>query len=180
MLREQYVIEQVMFYNSARAHEVWGLPQPPDIVTFAKKMLTAGYFSTHDMRPKEAYRIFNTWMGDPVRLEMLKAVSQEVRSRGLLTSCRESGAILLDGLKQLEARYPSLVHSARGQGPFCAIDCHTAEQRGAIISTLHNKGFNVGGSGELAIRFRPSLIFQPHHASLFLDAMDSTLTELSR
>ena len=28
------------------AHEHWNLPEPPDFVTFAKKMLTGGFFCT--------------------------------------------------------------------------------------------------------------------------------------
>ena len=54
------------------AHEHWGLEDPPDIVTFAKKLQIGGYFSKPEKRPKEAYRIFNTWMGDPAKMLMLK------------------------------------------------------------------------------------------------------------
>ena len=49
------------------AYEHWGDVQP-DIVTFAKKMQVSGYYTTRDFRPKSAYQIFNTWMGDPLRL----------------------------------------------------------------------------------------------------------------
>jgi 4-aminobutyrate aminotransferase/(S)-3-amino-2-methylpropionate transaminase len=31
-----------------RAHEKWGLSEPPDYVTFAKKLLTGGYFFKGD------------------------------------------------------------------------------------------------------------------------------------
>ena len=53
------------------AHDHWGLEQPPDIVTFAKKAQIAGFFSGPSMRPKEGYRIFNTWMGDPAKVLLL-------------------------------------------------------------------------------------------------------------
>lgn len=36
-------------------------------------------------------------------------------------------------------------------------------------------GFMVGPCGETSIRFRPSLIFQPKHAHLFLDGFESVL-----
>lgn len=49
------------------AHEYWGLSSPPDIVCFSKKMLTGGYYYKSDVRPKEAYRIFNTWVRQRVR-----------------------------------------------------------------------------------------------------------------
>ena len=47
------------------AHEYFDLPEAPDMVTFSKKMLTGGIFHKKDLRPKQAYRIFNTWVGDP-------------------------------------------------------------------------------------------------------------------
>ena len=36
-----------------RAHEHWDLPEPPDIVTFAKKMLTGGYFFRKEFMPAQ-------------------------------------------------------------------------------------------------------------------------------
>ena len=46
-------------------HEWFDLKESPDIVTFSKKMLTGGLFHKSSLRPKQAYRIFNTWVGDP-------------------------------------------------------------------------------------------------------------------
>jgi hypothetical protein len=36
-----------------RAHEAWGLPTPPDIVVFAKKMQLGGLYMNKALRPKE-------------------------------------------------------------------------------------------------------------------------------
>lgn len=44
------------------AHEYWQLDNPPDIVTFAKKMQVSGFFLKGEFRPAQAYRIYNTWM----------------------------------------------------------------------------------------------------------------------
>jgi 4-aminobutyrate aminotransferase/(S)-3-amino-2-methylpropionate transaminase len=49
-------------------HEYFGLSGPPDIVTFSKKMLTGGFYHKPELRPKQPYRIFNTWVGDPSKL----------------------------------------------------------------------------------------------------------------
>ena len=38
---------------------------PPDIVPFSKKMLTGGFYHKPELRPKQPFRIFNTWVGDP-------------------------------------------------------------------------------------------------------------------
>ncbi len=47
------------------AHEHFNLDGPPDMVTFSKKMITGGIYFKQELRPKQPYRIFNTWIGDP-------------------------------------------------------------------------------------------------------------------
>ena len=42
-------------------------------MTFSKKMQVAGYYTKKDLMPAAAYRVFNTWMGDPARMLMLEA-----------------------------------------------------------------------------------------------------------
>src|SRR5262249_43228554 len=54
------------------AHEAWGLDDPPDIVTFSKKMQIGGYYCREDFFPAEPLRIFNTFLGDPLRLAQLE------------------------------------------------------------------------------------------------------------
>ena len=38
-------------------------------------------------------------------------------------------------------------------------------------------GFQIGGSGDVAIRFRPALTFEPKHAHMFLEGFESVLKE---
>ena len=47
-------------------------------------------------------------MGDPIRLVMLKAVAAEIRSKDLLSQFRESGDVLLSGLRELEVQWSPL------------------------------------------------------------------------
>jgi 4-aminobutyrate aminotransferase/(S)-3-amino-2-methylpropionate transaminase len=51
-------------------HEWFDLKDSPDIVTFSKKMLTGGLYHKADLRPKQPYRIFNTWVGDPGKVRL--------------------------------------------------------------------------------------------------------------
>lgn len=46
-----------------------------------------------------------------------------------------------------------------------------------IDSVIVLLGIHIGGSGEIHIRLRPSLIFQSHHAEIFLDKFDQVLRE---
>lgn len=69
-------------------HAHWNLSSPPDIVTFSKKAQTAGYFFGDRMLvPDKAYRQFNTWIGDPARVIMSKAVINEILDKNLVEQC---------------------------------------------------------------------------------------------
>ncbi|XP_066943437.1 4-aminobutyrate aminotransferase, mitochondrial [Macrobrachium rosenbergii] len=160
------------------AHEHFNLPEAPDIVTFSKKMLTGGYYCKKEFLPSQGYRIYNTWMGDPGKVIMLEEVIRVVKRDHLLENVQECGDILMKGLATLEKQYPQHINSTRGRGTFIAFDGSDASKRDAIIGKLKMKGIHSGGCGDRAVRLRPALIFQPHHANIFLDKLESVLSEL--
>ncbi len=75
-------------------------------------------------------------MGDPVRLLMLEALLEVIESEKLVENARVTGDYLLAGLKELQAKYPTKISNARGQGTICAIDCPTGALRDAMIDKL--------------------------------------------
>ncbi|KAF2722133.1 4-aminobutyrate aminotransferase [Polychaeton citri CBS 116435] len=154
------------------AHEHWGLADPPDMVTFSKKAQTAGYyFGNNELRPNKPYRQFNTWMGDPARALLFRAIIQEIDRLGLVENTAITGDYLYNGLQNLSEKYPKEVQNLRGkgQGTFIAWD---SPRRDEVLRSAKSLGINVGGSGEKAVRLRPMLIFQKHHADIFLDTME--------
>ena len=78
----------------------------------------------------------------------------------------------------MQKQHPNLIHSARGVGTFCAIDCYDAATRDKIVEMLRNRGLHTAGCGDMSIRFRPCLVFQPKHAHMFLDGFESVLKEI--
>jgi 4-aminobutyrate aminotransferase/(S)-3-amino-2-methylpropionate transaminase len=67
------------------AHEHWELETPPDMVTFSKKAQAAGYyFGSPLLRPNLPYRQFNTWMGDPARAILFRAIIREIETHDLV------------------------------------------------------------------------------------------------
>ncbi|KAF2785708.1 4-aminobutyrate aminotransferase [Melanomma pulvis-pyrius CBS 109.77] len=154
------------------AHEHWGLSSPPDMVTFSKKAQTAGYyFGNDELRPNKPYRQFNTWMGDPARAILFRAIIQEIKRLDLVTHTAATGDYLYAGLDRLAQQYPNEIKSLRGkgQGTFIAWD---SPRRDEVLKKAKGVGINVGGSGESAVRLRPMLIFQKHHADLFLEGLE--------
>ena len=55
------------------AHEYWNLESPPDFVTFAKKMLSCGFYHNEETRMVTPMRHHNTFFGDPARALLTSA-----------------------------------------------------------------------------------------------------------
>mmetsp|Transcript_25415 Transcript_25415/g.57322 ORF Transcript_25415/g.57322 Transcript_25415/m.57322 type:complete len:508 (-) Transcript_25415:200-1723(-) len=160
------------------AHERWGLEDPPDIVTFSKKMQTGGYYARPEFRPAEGYRIFNTWMGDPSKMVQLQAFLDTVEEDGLLENTRITGEYLLSGLEELQENRPDTFSRARGVGTYCAVDLPTQETRDRLVTSLRGRGVECAGCGDVTLRLRPALIFRPRHAAEFLDILEHAARQL--
>ncbi|XP_030637374.1 4-aminobutyrate aminotransferase, mitochondrial-like [Chanos chanos] len=159
------------------AHEHWGLGDPADIVSFSKKMLTGGFYYKDSFQPDKPMRIFNTWMGDHTRNVLLSEVLRVIKTENLLEEVKQSGKVMLQGLYELQEKYPHLLSKARGLGTFCAIDVKDEDTRNKLIIKARNKGVVLGGCGDRSIRFRPALVFKRHHTHLFLNIFNEALAE---
>nr|XP_006819195.1 PREDICTED: 4-aminobutyrate aminotransferase, mitochondrial-like [Saccoglossus kowalevskii] len=160
------------------AHELWELPSPPDIVCFSKKMLTGGYYFKDEFIVQGAHRIFNTWMGDPSKIILLEKVVEVIQNNDLVQNVKETGDYLLHKLEGLQDKCPSMFSNARGAGTFCAIDVRDGATLLEIVEKMRNKGVNVGCCGVRTIRFRPTLVFQKHHADIMFETFDEVLEEM--
>ena len=57
------------------------------------------------------------------KLILLDKVLQAIKQDDLLENTRQAGDVLLNGLKELQNKFPQYLNSARGLGTFCAINC---------------------------------------------------------
>ncbi|KAB7497577.1 4-aminobutyrate aminotransferase, mitochondrial, partial [Armadillidium nasatum] len=130
--------------------------------------------------PRHGYRIFNTWMGDPSKVILLDQVLKVIKRDNLLQNTTKTGDILYKGITDLEKRFPKVISSTRGKdrGTFIAFDCKDVSTREQVVGKLKLKGIHIGVCGERAIRLRPALVFQPHHAAIFLDNLESVIKSL--
>jgi 4-aminobutyrate aminotransferase/(S)-3-amino-2-methylpropionate transaminase len=156
-------------------HDHWNLSSPPDMVTFSKKAQTAGYFFGNEMLiPDKAYRQFNTWIGDPARVIMCKAVIQEILDKKLVEQTARVGGKLYAELENLATKYPEHIQNLRGkdQGTFIAFD--TKDPAGLVRSMRHI-GVNIGTCGKNTVRLRPMLIFNEEHIPALVGAFDKVI-----
>ncbi|KAK6843695.1 hypothetical protein PG987_004555 [Apiospora arundinis] len=157
------------------AHDHWDLPSPPDMVTFSKKAQTAGYyFGNPELRPNKPYRQFNTWMGDPARCLLFRAIIDEVQRLDLVANTAKVGDYLFGKLEELAKKYPEEFKNLRGKnrGTFIAFDNPNRDQ---FIAKVKKLGVNIGGSGVSAVRLRPMLIFEKQHADILLETLEKAV-----
>ncbi|KAH8432088.1 4-aminobutyrate transaminase gatA [Aspergillus melleus] len=160
------------------AHDHWNLETPPDMVTFSKKAQTAGYYYGNPaLRPNKPYRQFNTWMGDPSRALIFRGIIEEIERLGLVENTAATGNYLFSGLQRLSQKYPEHLQNLRGkgQGTFIAWD---TPKRDEFLAKAKGVGVNIGGSGQSAVRLRPMLIFQQHHADILLESVEKIIKQL--
>lgn len=161
------------------AHDQWHIDTPPDIVTWSKKFQLGGLHLRSEFLPSEAYRIFNTFLGDPLRAAQAEVILDVVARDGLIDHTRRTGEVLQKGLSDLAVRYPSLFSQARGAATFAAIDVRDAATRDRILHEVRQIGLEAGGSGDRAIRFRPALVFEARHVAEALERLDTVAKTLA-
>jgi 4-aminobutyrate aminotransferase/(S)-3-amino-2-methylpropionate transaminase len=145
------------------------------MVTFSKKAQTAGYyFGNPALRPNKPYRQFNTWMGDPSRALIFRGIIEEVERLNLVENTRITGDYLYAGIERLAQKYPEHFQNLRGknQGTFIAWD---TPKRDEFLVKAKTVGVNIGGSGAQAVRLRPMLVFQKHHADILLESIEKII-----
>jgi 4-aminobutyrate aminotransferase/(S)-3-amino-2-methylpropionate transaminase len=152
------------------AHERWELPEPPDVVTWSKKAQLGGLHLRPELMPEESYRLFGTFLGDPLRAAQFEVILEVIERDRLIDRVRSVGDHLVGGLTEIAHRNARL-SGARGLGTFAAIDAPDADTRDRILDVLRQNGVECGGSGDRSIRFRPALIFGRRHAEELLDKL---------
>ncbi|XP_048270717.1 4-aminobutyrate aminotransferase, mitochondrial-like [Bombus affinis] len=161
------------------AHEYFELNIPPDIVTFSYKMQASGFYHSPEYMPKQPYRVFNAWMGDPIQILLLEAVLQTIEAEDLLTHVCYVGNYLLCQLNALQHEFSDIISSVRGRGFIIAFDTRCRDMKKKLMHLLRNKGIQVGDCGTKSIRLRPCLIFGEYHADIFLEILRDCLQELA-
>ncbi|KAL3234969.1 4-aminobutyrate aminotransferase [Nakaseomyces bracarensis] len=177
-----YIIDEVQTGVGATGkmwcHEYADIQPPVDLVTFAKKFQSCGYFF-HDPEfiPNKPFRQFNTWCGDPARMLIAGAIGQEVVDNKLPEQCARVGDYLFSKLEELQKTHPKKFINLRGKhrGTFIAWDLPTSKDRDEFLKKMKVAGVNIGGCASTAVRLRPSLTFEEKHVDIFIDILKKVI-----
>jgi 4-aminobutyrate aminotransferase/(S)-3-amino-2-methylpropionate transaminase len=160
-------------------HDTWGLDDPPDMVTFSKKMQIGGLYAKSSVMPAEMFRIFHTFLGDPLRGAQLEVIVEVIERDRLLENTAQTGERLLRGLQDLSQRWPALLENPRAAGTYAALDVRDAATRDCFVKELRQVGAEAGGCGERGVRFRPALVFAARHCDEALGMFDAVARKLA-
>jgi 4-aminobutyrate aminotransferase / (S)-3-amino-2-methylpropionate transaminase len=135
------------------AHELFDLPAPPDVVTWAKKAQNGVLFVSEELAVffQEEKKFNTTWEGDSVG--MIRFLSMVDRLD--LDEVRRTGDHARAGLEALARKYPELLGAVRGAGVMLAIDVKRSDWRDVLRDRAFRRGLILLPAGERALRVYP-------------------------
>lgn len=87
----------------------------------------------------QGYRVYNTWMGDPIKLVLLEKVLQVTKRENLIAKAAQTGEYLMKNLLEVQKQHAGLVGRSRGRGTFIAFDV-LQNKRESFIGKMLQKG----------------------------------------
>jgi 4-aminobutyrate aminotransferase-like enzyme len=141
------------------AHELFDLPSPPDLVTWAKKAQNGVLFVSEALATffQEEKKFNTTWEGDSVGMVRLIALLDKLD----LEQVRRTGERARSGLEALAHDYSEIVKNVRGAGVMLGFDVQRADLCDALLDRAFRRGLVLLPAGERTLRFYPRYDTEP-------------------
>jgi 4-aminobutyrate aminotransferase-like enzyme len=135
------------------AHELFDLPSPPDVVTWAKKAQNGVLFVSEELATffQEEKKFNTTWEGDSTGMVRLLAMLDKLD----LEEVRRTGVHARTGLEALAREYKEILRDVRGAGVMLAFDVVRADLRDALLDRAFRRGLLLLAAGERGVRLYP-------------------------
>lgn len=160
------------------AYEHFGVK--PDIVTLAKGLaggVPIGAFLASD----KVASVFHpgdhgsTFGGNPLACAAAKAVLDTILEDDLLDNVKEVGSYLMDAIRSLGEKYPTIIRSVRGKGFMVGVEL-TREGRGIVEACLAEKLIINCTAGNV-LRLVPSLTIGKQQVDEMITILDAVLAK---
>ncbi len=141
------------------AHELFDLPSPPDLVTWAKKAQNGVLFVSEALATffQEEKKFNTTWEGDSVGMVRLLALLDKLD----LDQVQRTGDLMRRGLEALAKEFPDIVNRVRGAGVMLGFDVRRADLRDALLDRAFRRGLILLAAGERTVRVYPRYDTEP-------------------
>jgi L-lysine 6-transaminase len=153
----------------------------PDILAFGKKTQVCGIMvgdrvdEVKDNVFKVASRLNSTWGGNLIDMVRCQKYLEVIAEENLIKNAETQGKRLLQGLEEIEKKYPHKISNARGKGLMCAFDLPTPKERDELQSKLYANDLLVLTCGATTIRFRPPLTISSEEIDEAIGILDKTV-----
>lgn len=153
------------------------LPHPPHAVATAKKFGNGVVYMLHPMDDRGV--LDSTWGGSLADMVRFGQEMKIVEREGLIAKARETGALVAEGLRELERQHSALMSNVRGLGLYQGFSLSTAELRDHLVDVaLQRENLLLLPAGANSIRTRPNLSVTADNVQLFLRLLDRSLRML--
>jgi 4-aminobutyrate aminotransferase-like enzyme len=141
------------------AHELFDLPCPPDVVTWAKKAQNGVLFVSEELATffQEEKKFNTTWEGDSVGMVRLLAMLDKLD----LDQVRQTGERARSGLEALARDYREILKNVRGAGVMLGFDVMRADWCEDLLDRAFRRGLVLLPAGERSLRFYPRYDTEP-------------------
>jgi 4-aminobutyrate aminotransferase-like enzyme len=141
------------------AHELFDLPCPPDVVTWAKKAQNGVLFVSEELATffQEEKKFNTTWEGDSVGMVRLLAMLDKLD----LNQVRRTGERARSGLDELAREYREILKNVRGAGVMLGVEVVRADWCDTLRDRAFRRGLVLLPAGNRALRFYPRYDTEP-------------------
>jgi 4-aminobutyrate aminotransferase/(S)-3-amino-2-methylpropionate transaminase len=163
--------------GSLWAHERFGLPCPPDVVTWAKKAQNGVLFVSEELATffQEEKKFNTTWEGDSVGMVRLLALLDKLD----LEQVRRTGERARKGLEALAREFGWILKSVRGAGVMLGFDVLRADWCEALLDRAFRRGLVLLQAGERTVRFYPRYDTEPSAIDEALSILRMAIEDLA-
>jgi hypothetical protein len=158
------------------AHELFDLPCPPDLVTWAKKAQNGVLFVSEALATffQEEKKFNTTWEGDSVGMVRLLAGLDKLD----LDQVRRTGALARGALDALARDYSEIVKNVRGAGVMLGFDVPRSDFADALLDRAFRRGLVLLRAGERSVRFYPRYDTEPSAIAEALSILKDAIEDL--
>ncbi len=161
----------------------------PDIMTYGKAfgggiMPITGLICRPHMWVQEL--VDNPWLlgsptfgGNPLACSAALATIRYMLKEDIPKQCQEKGDYLIDKLKKLHQKYPTVIEDVRGIGLMLAVEFVTDEVGYSIAKSLFSQGVMTAGTlvNSKCIRFEPAAIITYEQIDQVIERMGKALQD---
>jgi 4-aminobutyrate aminotransferase len=167
-----------------RTGKMWAIEHfgvEPDIVLagkgIASGMPLGAMIAREELMTWEVGAHGSTYGGNPVACAAALA-SLRLIEGGLMDNAREMGSVLMDGLRRMAERHPT-IRDVRGLGLMIGIQFPDHDHMAAVEQAAFRRGLLVLGCGDDVIRMSPPLVIRRDQVDTALEVFEEAVAEVS-